>query len=164
MKYETLEDLKRAEAEIAEFDKMLDQESNFEVKGAISELSGGAVGAAGGVGGGLAAVYFMGTVGFSGAGIVSGLAAIGALVGGGMLAGIAVVATVPVILGGGGAAAVRYYRSKQFKEARKKLRAHAVARRDFLERLIKEKGDLGDLLEKYKLSLMRLSTMIEDLS
>ena len=164
MKYETLEDLKRAEAEIAEFDKMLDKESNCEVKGAISELTGGAVGAASGVGGGLAAVYFLGTVGFSAAGIVSGLAAIGALVGGGMLAGIAVVATVPVLLGGGGAMAVRYHRSKQFKKARKKLRAHAVARRDFLVRLIKEKSDLGDLLDKYKEALMRLTKMIDNLS
>jgi predicted lipid-binding transport protein (Tim44 family) len=50
-----------------------------------------------GVVGDLAAIYGMGgVVGFSGAGITSGLAAIGSVVGGGMLAGVVITAAAPV--------------------------------------------------------------------
>jgi hypothetical protein len=136
MKYETIEDLKRVELELAEVDRMLDQEKNAEVVKAITEVAGVAAGGAAGGAGGIAAVYFAGLVGFSGAGITSGLAAIGALVGGGMLAGIALVAAAPVVLAGGGFFAARYLRNKKFNEARAKLREHAQARREFLENLM----------------------------
>lgn len=164
MKYETIDDLKRAEGELAELDRMLDQESDERVVNAMSEIMGGAVGGGTGLGGGLAAVYFAGILGFSGPGIVTGLAAIGAVVGGGMLAGIAIVAAAPVALGVGGVFAARYWRNRKFDEARERLRQHAGARRDFLERLIREKGDLGESLDKYRSQLERLTQMIADLA
>lgn len=61
-------------------------------------LAGG-VGAGGAVG--FAALYFAGVTGLSAAGITSGLAAAGALVGGGMAAGIGVIAAPAVLIGVG---------------------------------------------------------------
>jgi len=52
-----------------------------------------------GVVGDLAAIYSMGSVvGFSGAGIASGLATIGSVVGGGMLAGVVITTVAPVVV------------------------------------------------------------------
>lgn len=163
MKYETIEDLRHAEEEIAEFDRLLDKETDARVVAALSEITGGAVGAGVGAGGGVAAIYFAGVVGFSGAGLTSGLAALGALVGGGMLAGIGLVVAAPLVLGGGGVLIARHLRNKKFNEARSKLRTHAVARRELLERLIREKGDLGESLDKYRVQLDRLTRMISEL-
>lgn len=163
MKYETIEDLKAAEAEIADYDRLMDQESDEQVIKAVSELMGGAVGAGAGTAGGLAAVYFAGVVGFSGVGITSGLAAIGALIGGGMLAGIGLVVAAPLVLAGGGVYLARRSRNKKFNEARSKLRSHAKARKDFLEKLIREKGDLGESLDKYRAQLERMTKLVSDL-
>lgn len=58
----------------------------------------GALGAGGGAALSFAALYSLGVTGLSAAGITSGLAAVGALVGGGMVAGIGVLAA-PVVLG-----------------------------------------------------------------
>lgn len=162
-KYETLEDLKRAEDEIKEVDLLIEQESDATIKAALQETAV-AMGAGGvGVVGGGAAVYFAGIVGFSGAGITSGLAAIGALVGGGMLAGIALVAAAPFVLAGGGYLAARHYRQRKFNEGRQKLRQHAIARCDFLDKLIKDNADKADKLAEYRLHLTRLTTMVEAL-
>ena len=58
----------------------------------------GALGAGGGAAISFAALYSLGVTGLSAAGITSGLAAAGAIVGGGMVAGIGVLAA-PVVLG-----------------------------------------------------------------
>jgi hypothetical protein len=64
------------------------------------------VGAGGGLAGGVAVISAAGTAGLSAAGITSGLAAIGASVGGGMLAGTVVVAAAPAVAAAGLGAAV----------------------------------------------------------
>lgn len=162
-KYETLEDLQRAEEEIKEVDHLIEQESDTMIKAALQETAV-AMGAGGvGVLGGGAALFFAGIVGFSGAGITSGLAAIGAIVGGGMLAGMAVLAAAPFVLAGGGYLATRYYRQRKFNEARQQLRQHATARRDFLKKLVDDNADKADKLAEYRLHLNRLTTMIEAL-
>lgn len=51
------------------------------------------------VGASIAAISALGVPGLSAAGIASGLAAIGAFVGGGMVAGIAICATAPLVVG-----------------------------------------------------------------
>ena len=164
MKYATIEDLQRAEKEIAEIDRKIDQESNTEVIKAISEITGMSVGGGVGAGGGFAALYFAGVIGFSGPGIVSGLAAIGGVVGGGMLAGVGILIAAPVVLGIGGFLVTKYIRSQKFKKSREMLRTHAEARRDFLERLIRENENLGEKLSDYRKSLEQLTKMIDDLS
>lgn len=64
---------------------------------------GGVIGAVAGTAGGIAAVSHMGVPGLSGSGITSGLAAIGAWIGGGMTRGTFCVIAVPVIAAAAGA-------------------------------------------------------------
>lgn len=163
MPYENLEELRTVEDELIEVDRLLEQESDERMKAAIQTTAAAlGAGTAGGVGGGVA-LYFAGVVGFSAPGITSGLAAIGALVGGGMLAGIAVLAAAPVALAGGGFFIARHLRMKKFQEARKKLRDHAVARRNFLTKLINQNQDLTEKIAIYKYHLTRLTEMIAEL-
>jgi hypothetical protein len=163
MKLTTLEQLKQVELELAALDRLLDQETNSTIVGTLTELSGGAIGGGVGATGSATALYFAGVVGFSGAGLTSGLAAIGALVGGGMLAGLGVVVAAPLVLAGGGLFAVRHIRTKRFNDARKQLREHAVARRALLERLVRERDELGSELDKYREALARLTQLISEL-
>lgn len=164
MKYETIEDLKRVEGELAEFDKALDHESNAAVAKAIGVATGGIVGAGVGGAGGLAAVYFGGTVaGISGPGIMAGLAWIGGLVGAGAVGGIVIVAAAPVALAAGGAGIVWYRRRKKFEKARIEIRSRVQVRRDLAEKLIRENGELGESLDYYRAALTRLNQMITDL-
>lgn len=76
-----------------------------------------------GVGGtiGFAALYYGGVAGLSAAGITSGLAAAGALVGGGMTAGIAVIAAPAVLLGIGGYAWVSKRNKRKLLEKKEML-------------------------------------------
>ena len=78
----------------AKYSKMSEKE-----KETISEYIGAAGGVAAGVGGAIGAISVAGTVaGLSAAGITSGLAALG----GTMLGGLAVIATIPVVVGAAG--------------------------------------------------------------
>lgn len=163
MAYETIEDLKLIEAELADTDRLLDQESDQSVRGAIASTAV-ALGAGGaGIAGGGAALFFAGVTGFSAVGITSGLAAIGSIVGGGMLAGLGLLAAGPVLLAGGGFLIARHLKVKNFREARDKLRASAMTRRDFLRNLVDKNQDLGDRLAEYKVHLNRLTQMIEEM-
>lgn len=79
----------------AKYSKMSEKD-----KEKVSEFIGAAGGIAAGVGGAIGAISVTGAVaGLSAAGITSGLAAIG---GGTMLGGLAVVATIPVVVGAAG--------------------------------------------------------------
>lgn len=162
-KYETLEDLQRAEEEIKEVDRLIDKESDSTIKTALQETAV-AMGAGGaGIAGGGVALYFAGVVGFGGAGIMSGLAAIGAVVGGGALVGLGILAAGPFVLAGGGYLAMKAYRHRKFNEGRQMLRQHAMARREFLAKLIADNADKADKLAEYRLHLTRLTSMIEAL-
>lgn len=164
MAYDTIDELKGVERELADVDRLLDQESDVTVKAAIQETAVAlGAGGAGATGGGIA-LYFAGVVGFSGAGITSGLAAIGALVGGGMLAGIGILVAGPLVLAGGGYLIARSVKAKQVRAARQKLRDHAVVRRDFLKQLIEKNHHLRDELAKYRFHLDRLNSMIDQLA
>ncbi len=73
------------------------------------------------IGGMIALISAMGVPGLSAAGIASGLAAIGALVGGGMVAGIAVCSAAPLVVGGvlyeirkSGKKSISYIKNKLF--------------------------------------------------
>lgn len=79
-----------------------------ETKASLTGGTGGALGS----GGAITLVSVMGRVaGLSAPGITSGLAALGALVGGGMATGIAIVAAVPVVAGGAAYGGYKLYSS-----------------------------------------------------
>ena len=85
-----------------------------------------ALAATGGIGTGaaigFAALYYGGSVvGLSAAGITSGLAAAGALLGGGMVAGIAVLAAPAVLLGIAGVAMAGNYNHQKLQEKKELL-------------------------------------------
>lgn len=83
-------------------------------------VAAGGIGAGGAIG--FAGLYFGGSVvGLSAAGITSGLAAAGSLVGGGMTAGIAVLAAPAVILGIGGYALISRRNKKKLLEKKELL-------------------------------------------
>lgn len=73
----------------------------------ISEAIGAISGSGLGIGISLAAVSALGTAGISAVGMTSGLAALGAIIGGGMFAGIGVVAAIPLVVGAVGYGVVK---------------------------------------------------------
>ena len=63
-------------------------------------IKAAAAGAAAGSAGAVAAVAATGVTGLGATGIVSGLATVGSVVGGGMVAGLAITAAAPLVAGG----------------------------------------------------------------
>ena len=78
----------------------------------IPEGLTGALGAGIGGVGSFVALYGLGTVGLSAAGITSGLAAAGSIVGGGMVAGVFVLAAPVAILAAGGVGVASHLKNK----------------------------------------------------
>lgn len=89
-----------------------------------------ALGAAGGIGVGgtigFAGLYYAGVTGLSAAGITSGLATAGALVGGGMAAGIVVLAAPAVILGLVGYGLISNHNKHRLRESKEMLLQEAL--------------------------------------
>ncbi|NCF08686.1 hypothetical protein DK872_25920 [Kosakonia sp. MH5] len=79
----------------------------------VAALAGSGVGAAASFG----ALYTLGTTGVSAAGITSGLATAGSIVGGGMVAGIGVLAAPVAILGIGGYAVFKHRKNAKLTAA-----------------------------------------------
>lgn len=101
---------------------------------AIPEVLTGALGAGIGGIGSFAALYGLGTVGLSAAGITSGLAAAGTLVGGGMVAGIFVLAAPVAILAGTGVGVAAAIKAKQLKQEKERLYQDALQKHDAIIR------------------------------
>jgi hypothetical protein len=103
------------------------QEATQEVKRVLDQLENDypgvtegmatALGSTTGAAGSLAALYFLGSTGLSAVGITSGLATAGALVGGGMVAGIGVLAAPIALLGVGGYALMKKRKNAQLAAA-----------------------------------------------
>ena len=81
----------------------LSQSEKEQISEVIGTIGGGILG----FGSISAAISTMGIGGLSAAGITSGLAAIGALVGGGMVAGVTVAAAIPIAAGAAGYAIIK---------------------------------------------------------
>jgi len=92
MKFRSIDSLKPVSEIIGEAGEALKDETRTISMSGMSDVLVGALGA--GIGGvsSFAALYGLGTIGLSAAGITSGLATAGAIVGGGMTAGIFVLA------------------------------------------------------------------------
>ena len=133
-----------------EFEKNLDNEEflqqlfddldmiNAEVDDA-SEIGGAAAGMGIGAAASFGALYGLGTVGLSAVGITTGLAAAGALVGGGMVAGIGVLAAPIAILAVGGYAIAHAAKVKRIRQLQKDVLAKALTKQnEILQRLHKK--------------------------
>lgn len=131
----------------------------------IDEALMGALGM--GVGGAMsfAALFYGGSVvGLSAAGITSGLAAAGALVGGGMAAGIAVLAAPIAILGIIGAGIAKDEKERKLKEAKQLLYKEAMAKNTAIIKALKEERRADKKRIEYLTSLnILLQSAIQDL-
>ena len=101
----------------------------------------GALGAGIGGIGSFAALYGLGTVGLSAAGITSGLAAIGGVVGGGMVAGVFVMAAPVVVLAGGGILLASNLKNKQLKQEKERLYKEALQKHEAIIQALKTEAD-----------------------
>lgn len=105
---------------------------------AIPEVLTGALGAGIGGIGSFAALYGLGTVGLSAAGITSGLAAAGSIVGGGMVAGVFVLAAPVAVLAAGGVGITAHLKNKQLRQEKERLYTEALKKHEAIIKALKE--------------------------
>lgn len=121
-----------------------------------------ALGLAGGVGAGgaagFAALYFAGTTGLSAVGITSGLAAAGSIVGGGMVAGIGVLAAPAVLLGVGGYALVSRRNVKKLIQRKELLMQEILRKQNAVAEELKAENNRNSERASY---LSNLNTLLQ---
>lgn len=132
---------------------------------AIPEVLAGALGASIGGIGSFAALYGMGSVvGLSAAGITSGLAAAGGIVGGGMVAGVFVLAAPVALLAAGGVLLASDLKNKQLKQEKERLYKEALRKHEGIIKALKSEADADKERLDYLQSLNILLTQaIKDL-
>ena len=109
---------------------------------AIPEVLAGALGAGVGGVGSFAALYGLGSVvGLSAAGITSGLATAGAIVGGGMVAGIFVLAAPVAALAAGGVGLAAHLKNKQLRQEKERLYKEALKKHEAIIRALKDEAN-----------------------
>lgn len=139
MKFQSQDALNYVQSVIDDADLALHDKSRRMENSPIGEAVAGAVGVGVGAGVGYAGLYLGGSVGLSAAGITSGLKAAGGLIGGGMVAGIAVLAAPAVVLGGAGLSIASHVKNKKLREAKELIYKNAVAKQTaIVEALSKE--------------------------
>lgn len=107
---------------------------------------------------GFAALYYAGVTGLSAAGITSALAAAGTIVGGGMVAGIAVLAAPAVLLGVGGYAWAAQRNKKKLIEKKEMLLQEVLRNHNsIISELKKTANDSKERLDY----LSRLNTLLQ---
>ncbi|WP_303952824.1 hypothetical protein [Streptococcus vestibularis] len=131
---------------------------------AIPEVLAGALGASIGGVGSFAALYGMGVVGLSAAGITSGLAAAGGIFGGGMVAGVFVLAAPVALLAAGGVLLASDLKNKQLKQEKERLYKEALKKHEGIISALKAEADADKESLDYLQSLNILLTQaIKDL-
>ena len=135
--FKKLQDLEPVEKVVREAEAAINDSMRTIKDSSIPEAIGGAVGMGAGAAGSFAALYTLGTTGLSAAGITSGLAAAGSIVGGGMVAGVGVLAApvaVTAVLGYGIMARRKHNKLMQEKES---MLRKAIQSRDAIVRSLR---------------------------
>lgn len=162
--FESIESLKPVVNVINEAAIALNDKSRAIRESAIPEVLAGALGAGIGGVGSFAALYGMGTVGLSAAGITSGLAALGGLVGGGMVAGVFVLAAPVALFAAGGVGYASHLKNKQLKQEKERLYEEALRKHEAIIQALKTETDSNKERLDYLQSLNILLTQaIKDL-
>ncbi|MDC1067746.1 hypothetical protein OAQ99_01155 [Candidatus Kapabacteria bacterium] len=142
MKYKSSESLNSINIVLEEADSAVKDTTRTIQKSAIPELLGVAVGAGVGGAASFAGLYFGGSIiGLSGAGITSGLAAAGGIVGGGMTAGIFVLAAPVAFLGVAGYGLVSRYKKNKLREEKEAMLQEVMKRHDAIINAIKDESN-----------------------
>lgn len=158
MNFQSVESLQQVVNVINEAAVALNDKTRTIKESAIPEVLSGALGAGIGGIGSFAALYGLGTVGLSAAGITSGLAAAGSLVGGGMVAGVFVLAAPIAILAAGGVGVASHLKSKQLKQEKERLYQEALKKHEAIIRALREEVDADKERLDYLQSLNILLT------
>lgn len=138
MKFQSQDALKAIQSVISDADMALQDTSRTLRNSPISETLIGVLGVGTGAGIGFAGLYFGGSVvGLSAAGITSSLAAAGGLIGGGMAAGIAVLAAPAVVLGGLGIGVTSHVKNQKLREAKELTYKNALKKQTALVKALK---------------------------
>ena len=142
----------------------LDDKSRTIKESAIPEALAGALGAGVGGVGSFMALYGLGSVGLSAAGITSGLAAAGSIVGGGMVAGVFVLAAPVAIAAGTGVAVASHLKNEQLGQEKERLYKEALAKRQAIIQALKDESDASAERIEYLQSLnILLERAVRDL-
>ena len=165
MKFQSVEALQQVVNVVNEAAAAVSDKSRTIRESAIPEVLMGALGAGIGGIGSFAALYGLGSVvGLSAAGITSGLAAAGSLVGGGMVAGVFVLAAPVAVLAAGGVGLASHLKNKQLRQEKERLYKEALAKHQAIIRALKDEAEADKERLDYLQSLnILLSRAIDDL-
>ena len=165
MNFQSVESLQSVVNVVNEAAVAVDDKKRTIRESAIPEVLAGALGAGIGVVGSFAALYGLGSVvGLSAAGITSGLAAAGGIVGGGMAAGVFVLAAPVAVLGGVGVGVAAHLKNKQLRQEKERLYKEALSKHDAIIKALKEEADADKERMNYLQSLnILLQRAITDL-
>lgn len=131
---------------------------------AIPEVLAGALGAGIGGVGSFAALYGLGVAGLSAAGITSGLATAGTIVGGGMTAGVFVLAAPVALLAATSVGVASHSKNKQLRREKERLYKEALKKHDAIIKAMKADADADKKRLEYLQSLnILLQQAIKDL-
>lgn len=151
--------VKEAAAAISDTERVASDEKDMNAALAAA----GGIGTGGAIG--FAALYYAGVTGLSAAGITSALAAAGALVGGGMAAGIAVLAAPAVLLGVGAYAWTAQKNKKRLIEKKEMLLQEVLRKHDGIIRQLKDtSGKNKERIEYLTRLNILLQAAIKDLT
>ena len=165
MKFQSVEALQQVVNVVNEAAAAVSDKSRTIRESAIPEVLMGALGAGIGGIGSFAALYGLGSVvGLSAAGITSGLAAAGGLVGGGMVAGVFVLAAPVAVLAAGGVGLASHLKNKQLRQEKERLYKEALAKHQAIIKALKEEAEADKERLDYLQSLnILLARAIDDL-
>lgn len=165
MKFQSVEALQQVVDVVNEAAVAVSDKSRTIRESAIPEVLMGALGAGIGGIGSFAALYGLGSVvGLSAAGITSGLAAAGSIVGGGMVAGVFVLAAPVAVLAAGGVGLASHLKNKQLRQEKERLYKEALAKHQAIIKALKDEAEADQERLDYLQSLnILLSRAIDDL-
>ncbi len=151
--YQNLESLEPLNKLLSEASSGLSDPTRTIQTSSMPEVLGAALGAGAGATVSFISLYFAGTVGLSAAGITSGLAAAGAIIGGGMAAGVFVLAAPIAILGVAGYKVVADRNRKRLMQAKEALIQQIIVKRDLVLRQLAKRVSLSEERARYLESL-----------
>lgn len=165
MVFQNVESLQQVVNVVNEAAAAVNDKSRTIRKSAIPEVLAGALGAGIGGVGSFAALYGLGSVvGLSAAGITSGLATAGSIIGGGMAAGVFVLAAPVAVLAVGGVGFATHLKNKQLRQEKERLYKEALKKHEAIIQALKAEADAYKERLDYLQSLNILLTQaIKDL-
>ena len=165
MVFQSVESLQQVVNVVNEAAAAVNDKSRTIRESAIPEVLAGALGASIGGVSSFAALYGLGSVvGLSAAGITSGLATAGSIVGGGMVAGVFVLAAPVAALAAGGVGLASHLKNKQLRQEKERLYKEALKKHEAIIQALKSEADADKERLDYLQSLNILLTQaIKDL-